>query len=58
MTSETFAEFLVRKAHVITVPGSAFGSRGESYIRISYAAAYEQLEKSLDQIETAVKGLK
>jgi aminotransferase len=58
MSSEAFAEFLVREAHTIAVPGSAFGSRGRGYIRISYAAAYEQLEKSLDRIEAAVKGLK
>jgi len=58
MSSEEFAEFLVKKAHVITVPGSAFGSYGEGYIRISYAAAYEQLEEALDRIENAVKTLR
>jgi aminotransferase len=58
MSSEKFAEFIVKEAHVITVPGSAFGSRGEGYIRISYAAAYEQLEEALDRIERAVKKLR
>jgi aminotransferase len=57
MSSEAFSEFLVKKAHVITVPGSAFGSHGEGYIRISYAASYEQLEEALDRIEKAVKTL-
>jgi aminotransferase len=55
MTSEEFAEFLIKNAHVATVPGSAFGSYGEGYIRISYAAAYEQLEEALDRVEKAVK---
>jgi aspartate/methionine/tyrosine aminotransferase len=55
MTSEEFAEFLVRTAHVATVSGSAFGSYGEDYIRISYATAYEQLEEALDRLEKAVK---
>lgn len=54
-SSEAFAEFLAQKAEVIAVPGSAFGSHGEGYIRISYAAAYEQLEKALDRIEKAIK---
>lgn len=54
MSSEKFAEFLVKKAHVTVVPGSAFGSSGEGYIRISYAAAYEQLEEALDRIGKAV----
>ena len=58
MSSEEFAEFLVKSAHVATVPGSAFGSYGDDYIRISYAAAYEQLEEALDRIEKAVKKLK
>jgi aminotransferase len=57
LTSEEFAELLARKARVITVPGSSFGSYGEGHIRISYAAAYEQLEVALDRIEKAVKAL-
>lgn len=57
-SSEKFAEFLVRKAHVTVVPGSAFGSCGEGYIRISYAVSYEQLEEALNRIEKAVKRLK
>lgn len=43
---------------VITVPGSAFDSRGKGYTRISYAAAYGHLEKALDRIEAAVKSLR
>ncbi len=58
LSSEKFAEFLAEEAHVIVVPGSAFGSHGEGYIRISYAAAYEQLEEALDRIERAVTRLR
>jgi aminotransferase len=57
MTSEGFAEFIAKEAGVLTVPGSAFGSCGEGYIRISYAAAYEKLEEALDRIDKAVKKL-
>lgn len=55
MSSEEFTEFLVKKARVTTAPGSSFGSYGEGYIRISYAASYENLEEALDRIEKAVK---
>jgi aspartate/methionine/tyrosine aminotransferase len=55
MSSENIAEFLIQKAHVVTVPGSAFGRYGENYLRISYAAAYEQLEEALDRIEKSKK---
>jgi aspartate/methionine/tyrosine aminotransferase len=54
-SSEEFAEFLVKEAGVVTVPGSAFGSYGEGYVRLSYAAGYEQLEKAMDRIEKVVK---
>jgi aminotransferase len=57
MPSEVFAEYLAREAHVTTVPGSAFGKHGEGYIRISYAAAFGQLEEALNRIEKAVKRL-
>ncbi len=53
-TSEEFAEFLLRKARVLTVPGSSFGSNGEGHIRISYAAAYEQLEEALSRMQKAL----
>jgi aspartate/methionine/tyrosine aminotransferase len=55
MPSEKIAEFLIQKAHVVTVPGSAFGCYGENYLRISYAAAYEQLEEALDRIGRSIK---
>ena len=57
LTSEEFAELLARRARVITVPGSSFGSYGEGHIRISYAAAYEQLEVALDRIENTARAL-
>ena len=57
-SSEEFAQFLLKEARVATVPGSAFGSYGEGYVRISYAAAYEQLEEAFNRIEKAVRKLK
>jgi aminotransferase len=58
MSSESFAQMLLTEARIATVPGSAFGSYGEGYIRISYAASYEQLEEAMDRIEKVVKRLK
>jgi aminotransferase len=55
MSSEAFAQFLLKEAHVMTVPGSAFGRHGEGYIRISFAASLEKLEEALDRIEKALK---
>lgn len=57
-SSEEFSQMLLKEARVATVPGSAFGSYGEGYIRLSYAASYEQLEEAMNRIEKVVKQLK
>ncbi|MBI2379739.1 MAG: pyridoxal phosphate-dependent aminotransferase [Gammaproteobacteria bacterium] len=43
-----FAEFLINEAGVALVPGSAFGSEG--YLRLSYAASMDSLEKAVARI--------
>ena len=49
-----FSEFLIEKANVAAVPGSAFGAPG--YLRISYATSMENLEKALTRIVDAISG--
>jgi aspartate aminotransferase len=48
-----FAEFLIEKAGVALVPGSAFGLGG--HIRLSIATSMANLEKALERIEAAVR---
>ena len=38
-------------AGVITVPGSAFGAHGARHIRISYAAAIENIKEALERMK-------
>ena len=47
-----FAEYLIEKAGVALVPGSAFGCPG--HIRISIATSMENLENALDRIKKAI----
>lgn len=47
-----FAEFLLNKAGVATVPGSAFGSEG--HLRLSYATSIEVLDDAISRIEKAL----
>jgi aspartate aminotransferase len=47
-----FAEFLIEKAGVALVPGSAFGCPG--HIRISIATSMDNLQQALIRIKTAV----
>ena len=46
------SEFLIEKAGVALVPGSAFGSPG--YIRISFATSLDVLKDALDRIENVI----
>lgn len=57
-SSEELTRFIAREANVMTVPGSAFGCYGEGYLRLSYAAAGDELEEALNRIEKAIKKLK
>lgn len=54
MTSDEFAEKLLEEEKVAVVPGTAFGSCGEGFLRISYAYSVEDLKKALEKIEKFV----
>ncbi len=58
LTSYEFATQLLEQEHVAVVPGSAFTTFGEGYIRISYANSMENLEKAMDRIEKFMENLK
>jgi aspartate aminotransferase len=47
-----FSEYLIEKAGVALVPGSAFGTPG--HIRISIATSMANLEKAMERIRNAV----
>lgn len=57
MTSEEFATRLLEEEHVAVVPGTAFGSCGEGFLRISYAYSLEALKEALGRLENFVKKL-
>jgi len=50
MSSDAFAMYLLEKAKVIVVPGTAFGSNGEGHVRISYAASKEKIAEAMARI--------
>lgn len=55
LSSEQFAEDLLRTEHVALVPGSAFGECGEGYVRCSYATALDKIDEALARIGNFVK---
>jgi aspartate aminotransferase len=53
-TDLEFAEYLIEKAGVVTVPGSGFGAPG--HLRLSFATSMEQLKKAMTKLEGVLKG--
>jgi aminotransferase len=51
MTSEEFAERLLKEEKVAVVPGSAFGPGGEGHVRCCYATALEDIEEALSRMK-------
>ncbi|MGD7043493.1 aminotransferase class I/II-fold pyridoxal phosphate-dependent enzyme [Jeotgalibacillus proteolyticus] len=50
MTSFDFAVQLAESAKVGVIPGTAFGSHGEGYIRISFACSEDSIHEAFDRI--------
>ncbi len=57
MTSEEFSEWLLNKAKVVVIPGTAFGKNGEGYVRISYATKKEKLIEAMKRMKKALEEL-
>lgn len=54
MKSEEFCEKLLNEGKVAFVPGTAFGSLGEGYMRISYCYSEEILKEAFDRFENFI----
>ncbi|MGI6449174.1 MAG: aminotransferase class I/II-fold pyridoxal phosphate-dependent enzyme [Desulfitobacteriia bacterium] len=55
LSSDEFAEQLLKEERVAVVPGTAFGPGGEGHIRCSYAYSTEQLLEALSRMARFVK---
>ena len=51
LSSWDFFDLLLKKCHLISVPGSGFGSEGAGFIRLSAFTSPEIVEKALKQIK-------
>lgn len=55
LSSEDFAERLLREEQVAVVPGDPFGPSGTGYVRACYATSMEKIEKALERVERFVR---
>ena len=58
MTSDEFAMELLKREKVAVVPGTAFGSCGEGFLRISYAYSLEELKHATDRLARFVEEIR
>ena len=58
MTSEEFAFALLDAQNLAVVPGTAFGSSGEGFLRISYAYSLEKLKIAMERIAVFIEDLR
>jgi aspartate aminotransferase len=57
MSSTEMAMYLLEKAKIITVPGTAFGDYGEGYMRISYSTSKERIREAMNRMHVALEEL-
>ncbi len=55
MTSEEFCEKLLYDYGVAVVPGTAFGTCGEGFVRVSYAYSVRHIDRALERIAKMIE---
>ncbi|HET7578833.1 MAG TPA: pyridoxal phosphate-dependent aminotransferase [Bacillales bacterium] len=50
-TSESFADLILEKAHVVVAPGIGFGTEGEGYVRVGLVDSEERLLDAVDRMK-------
>jgi len=55
LTSQEFAERLLREQKVAVVPGTAFGDSGEGFVRCSYATATDKVIEAMQRMKQFMK---
>lgn len=57
MSSKEFCDWMIDNYDCAFIPGSVFGSEGEGFVRLSYAASMETLEVAVKKLNDADKSL-
>ena len=58
LSSNDFCEKLLFGKKVAVIPGTAFGSSGEGFVRCSYAYSLKNINEALNRIEALIKDIK
>jgi aspartate/methionine/tyrosine aminotransferase len=52
-TSQEFTDFLIENLGVAVVAGTAFGSQGEGYVRVTYACSDDDIDEGIKRMKNA-----
>lgn len=55
MSSETLANYIIEEAKVCLLPGTAFGSQGEGFLRLSYASSLDSINEGIRRLKVAME---
>jgi len=58
LSSDVFCERLLKEERVLMVPGNAFGTCGEGFVRATYATSIENIREALTRIARFVERVK
>lgn len=58
INSSEFADMLMKNAHTVVLPGTAFGKYGEGYIRFSYVSSETDIKEGMKRIKNYLLQLK
>ncbi len=51
MSSVEFANWLLEKAHIVTVPGDGFGQCGEGFVRLAVTLSVDKMKEAFDRLD-------
>ena len=54
LSSKEFCDYVLDEARVAIVPGDAFGQLGEGHVRFAYTISYENIEKGMEKVKSAL----
>ena len=50
LTSREFAAQLLERYHILVVPGNAFGTSGEGYVRLALTLGVDRIREAFDRL--------
>ena len=56
-SADELSMYLLEDYGVVTVPGTAFGSCGEGYIRLSFATSLDEIKEGINRIKKGIENL-